>query len=64
VRQIYVVPDADDVRALIDEAASDSPLARLEPLARPALALALGCAAIERKALLTWEAGLAAVFGT
>ncbi|MEO5883274.1 MAG: GSU2403 family nucleotidyltransferase fold protein, partial [Caldimonas sp.] len=49
VRQIYVGPDTDDVRNLIDKAAAAKPLARLEPLARSALAL--GCAAIERKHL-------------
>ncbi len=49
VRQIYVGPDTDDVRALVDKARSSAPLERLAPLARSANAL--GCGTTQRKHL-------------
>lgn len=49
VRQIYVGPDNDQVRALIDKAREAKPTARLTPLAQSALAL--GCTPTQRKHL-------------
>ena len=49
IRQIYVGPDSADVRALMARASVAAPLERLAPLARAALAL--GCAATQRKHL-------------
>lgn len=49
VRQIYVGPDNDQVKALIAKAREHAPLDRLKPLAKSALAL--GCAPTQRKHL-------------
>ena len=49
VRQIYVGPDNEQVRALVDKALAPAPTERLRPLARSALAL--GCTPIQRKHL-------------
>ncbi|WP_290661873.1 hypothetical protein [Aquabacterium sp.] len=47
VRQIYVGPDNDDIRALVEKARAAAPLERLKPLAKSALAL--GCTPAQRK---------------
>jgi hypothetical protein len=49
VRQLYVGPDNDDVRALVAKAREARPLERLKPLALSALAL--GCTPTQRKHL-------------
>ena len=49
LRQIYVGPDNDGVRALVAKAREAAPLERLKPLARSALAL--GCTPTQRKHL-------------
>lgn len=49
VRQIYVGPDNDGVRALVAKAREAAPRERLKPLARAALAL--GCTPTQRKHL-------------
>lgn len=50
VRQIYVGPDNDEVRALVEKKANDVvPFERLKPLAKSALAL--GCMPTQRKHL-------------
>lgn len=49
VRQIYVGPDTDEVRALVAKARSDAPRERLQSLARSAMAL--GCTPTQRKHL-------------
>jgi len=49
VRQIYVGPDNEQVRELIDKAREARPTTRLRPLAQSALAL--GCTPTERKHL-------------
>ncbi|MBC7700269.1 GSU2403 family nucleotidyltransferase fold protein [Aquabacterium sp.] len=47
VRQIYVGPDNDDIRSLVEKARAAAPLERLKPLAKSALAL--GCTPAQRK---------------
>ena len=49
VRQIYVGPDTEAVRALVGRARESAPTQRLKPLARSALAL--GCTPTQRKHL-------------
>lgn len=49
VHQIYVGPDNEQVRTLVDKAREPAPSERLRPLARSALAL--GCAPTQRKHL-------------
>ncbi|MES2482401.1 MAG: GSU2403 family nucleotidyltransferase fold protein, partial [Pseudomonadota bacterium] len=49
VRQLYVGPDTDEVRALVQRAAAAQPKERLRPLARSANAL--GCIPTQRKHL-------------
>ncbi len=49
VRQIYVGPDNDDIRSLVEKARASAPLERLKPLAKSALAL--GCTPTQRRHL-------------
>ena len=49
LRQIYVGPDNEQVRALVAKAREEPPMDRLRPLARAAIAL--GCTPVQRKHL-------------